>query len=361
VIARPAVYSRLHVDTWNALDRLFTLFRNDTHKSRASIGIWVTTLLISIEYRHTSLYWTSLIPILLNMPNLRDFSMSHGGITESLMDLLLHENRTSLTHIAVIVFPEHTGVLALLNQFEALKFLSLGLEGSGVDEEDDLKSLNACIKNLQPLCLPLLERLIVYGSRDFAPVELGDIVRYLGHSQFRVDCEISIFLNLAKEFLPLLDPLFVFHASKMVHLTWADDHDDGGLATSSIFLRSESVTFARMPSPRLFSAPRLPREIEITVYTAELGRLWEVLDTLSFSPHNYNTRLALRFIDNCFSWDQNPSLYYVPTPSSHLIDASEAVLVGRLLRYVRPLQRKGVDIVDDDDRTFQEHFRDLLM
>jgi hypothetical protein len=363
VIARPAVYSRLSIDTWNALDRLFTLFRNDTRKSRASIGIWVTTLSIGIEYRRTSLYWTSFIPILLNMPNLHDFRMSYGGIREGLVELLLHENRTSLTHIAMIVFPEHTSVLALLSQFETLEFLSLGLEGSGEDEEDDLESLNAYINNLQPLCLPLLERLIVYGLRDFAPTELGDIVRYLGRSQFRVDCKIKISLNLAEEFLPLLDPLFAFHASKSVYLTWADDHGDGGLATSTIFSRSEKVILGRMPSPRLFGVPRFPQEIEITVHTAvELGRLWEALDVLSFSPHYHKTRLTLNFEMNSFSWDCSTS-FFGPTLSknSYLIDPGSAQLVGRLLQYVRPLQRKGVDIVDDENRTFQEHFRDLLM
>jgi hypothetical protein len=156
-------------------------------------------------------------------------------------------------------------------------------------------------------------------------------------------------VDISAESFLLLNPLFEAHASTKIEVELEVTDIPPG---SSILSNAQRVNINHVPSPELFKTATLPRMIQVSVVGEEL--LWNMLETLIASPHDHHTQLKIITLDP-------KGFYWMPARVNANENFGSAHFTGGLMRYVVPLLRKGIEIVDENGRGFRDCFGAILV
>jgi hypothetical protein len=348
-IARPVVYSTVGIHSLNAQRRLAALFRHDSRNAWTAVGPWITALVNTVfadTEEQANLFWESIIAILINTPNLKKLFMRSTGIRPSFLDPLLRNNRAHMTHLAVKIVPAHIEVLPLINQFSVLKELDLYFS----EKEESFAVLSMNDDALPLLCLPSVRKFVF--TENFSRSNNGGtraVLQYISRSQFEESCHLVITVDISAESFLLLNPLFEAHASTRIEVELEVTDIPPG---SSILSNAQRVNINHVPSPELFKTATLPRMIQVSVVGEEL--LWNTLETLIASPYDHHTQLKIIAL-------VPKGFYWTPARVNATENSGSAHFTGGLMRYVVPLLRKGIEIVDENGRGFRDCFGAILV
>jgi hypothetical protein len=356
LIAGSAVYSTVQIASLTSLKRLAALFEHESKKALTTLGHWMTTLYVTIRGHggHMMDFWESLCAILKKSPRLQAFHMRDTFMQIGYLDPLLHTHKILITQLTMNISPFHVYLVKVISQVNSLQQLELRFVQ--VKREKPF----AAIDTVEPLCLPLVQQFSFYQNLHLRTIGQDSVdypvTRYIGRCRFRENCDLALTGSIDAEHFLLLNPLFEAHSSSRIDV--AGLTSTGIPAGTTLFSRAQSIYFDEMPSPQLFDTTRLPSAVYLTWYLTwnrakDTKTFLEILDVLIASPHTYDTRLHINgFKPSPFSWE--PAL-----PSAEEV-GSAAEFAGILLRYIGPLLRKGIDIVDENGKGFRDHFKRVL-
>jgi hypothetical protein len=353
LIAGSAVYSTVQIASLTSLKRLAALFEHESKKALTTLGHWMTTLYVTIRGHggHMMDFWESLRAILKKSPRLQAFHMRDTFMQIGYLDPLLHTHKILITQLTMNISPFHVYLVKVISQVKSLQQLELRF----VQDKRDIPF--SAIDTVEPLCLPSVQQFSFYQNlplRMIGQVSVDyPVTRYIGRCRFRESCDLALTGSINAQHFLLLNPWFEAHSSSRI--------DVAGLtstvipAGTTLFSRAQSIYFGEIPPPQLFDTTRLPSAVHLTFnrMTKDIISLIEILHMLIASPHTHDTRVHITgFKPSPFSWE--PAL---PSPGEAV---GSAEFAGILLRYIKPLLRKGIDIVDENGQGFRDHFKSVL-
>jgi hypothetical protein len=336
---------------------LSSRLRYDSRKWWTIIGLSIQTLEISggISDRSVRDARSSgfIYSILANAPNLTKFEMPYACVEAGLLALL----PGPLKYLCMSIWPTHVDVLKGIHRFENLETLHLIFH-----EDDDIEGSDSFHDVLlpdifDPLHMPTVQEF--HLIQHLKPLGANVIMRYIARSRFCEDCAFLFSLHhipADSGLIPLLNPLFESHASTRVDFSVSLIDTPEVTQGSLIFSRARSVYFNHMPALELFKAARLPSVVEVVIHELEQheDELRDVLSALISSPHVHDMRLVVQRHPEIFTWKPYPEEGPEWSASPH------SQFVGDLLRYLGPLRRKGVALIDSFGRTFQDCYKDMF-
>jgi hypothetical protein len=194
------------------------------------------------------------------------------------------------------------------------------------------------VPNLEPLSLPSV---VVFTMAQYCTDIDLEIHSYIAKSRFSASCTLRLLLTGNEASVLALNPLFSNHTDSSIFIDVVSKEYP---LTSTVLSTSDKVYFLQPPSAELFNTRSLPQLIVVKVGETELEQFMDILDALVISPHSHrNTFLMPRL---CYEWCW--------TSAQQCPQKCLAVeLVSRLQVYVQPLAEKGVNVLDNEQITFE--------
>jgi hypothetical protein len=88
-------------------------------------------------------------------------------------------------------------------------------------------------------------------------------------------------------------------------------------------------------------------------------KLWAILDLLARSANQHN--LSLHIAIKIPVWgDYSGFRWSTQSPDEAAFQEDFAWFIGKVIQRVKPLQERGIAVIDQTGESFQEHFRAVL-